>query len=367
MSFRSSTSSFRRSLLLGAVLVLGGGWAAERSEIEPVAFFGGWKLARKVRALEELERSRPVDVLAIGPSYVDTGFDARLFSERTGKAAFNLGIAGTDLYFQALLLRDFLLRTCAPEAIVWGIGDVPLTRRGISEQYVDSPAMRQLRQPLGRWLFDLERRLPHYRKRRLAEWCGWERSVPELPIDDFGLTRTAKVLGAASLEPAPETEEEASDEEDVGGAHRSNAIPAADIGQALACFEEAIRLARARGIAVYLVLTPYHESVFAHSNYRRDMLRGRYDAFRRRLTGIVRQHGVILVNLRSCAAVSPEAGFFFEPKHLNERGAAATTGILAQIFQGEPVQASWSTLPSPAELRALQEHAPPGAAPDTGK
>jgi hypothetical protein len=111
------------------------------------------------------------------------------------------------------------------------------------------------------------------------------------------------------------------------------------------------------------VLTPYHESVFAHSNYKRDMERGRYDLFRQRLTAIVREHGVTLVNLRSCADVSPEAGFFFEAKHLNEKGAAATTEILARIYQGEPVPESWSTLPSKAELLALERGAVDGRRP----
>jgi hypothetical protein len=109
MSFRSSTSSFRRSLALGCALFALVWAALELARFPRTAFWGGRKLAQKVVALEAFERTGPVDVFVVGPSFVDQGFDAARFTAVTGKRCFNLGVSGTDMYFQSLLVRELVL------------------------------------------------------------------------------------------------------------------------------------------------------------------------------------------------------------------------------------------------------------------
>ena len=73
--------------------------------------------------LRALDRAEDVEVLAIGSSLVDLGFDAARFSEVTGKTAYNAGVSGTDVVWQSRYLREVLIPTYAPEAVFWGIRD----------------------------------------------------------------------------------------------------------------------------------------------------------------------------------------------------------------------------------------------------
>ena len=189
MSFRSSTSSFRRSILLCALLLLLASWGFERSSVVPISYFGGSKLAAKYTQLHALDESANVQIIAMGPSYVDNGFDARLFTELTGKTTYNLGLPSTGIYTQSILIRHLLIPLFEPEAIVWGIGEAATIRSGINRQYLASPALERARWPLGAWVCELERRLPHLQKRRVREWLAILEEPPEGRMDGFGDTK----------------------------------------------------------------------------------------------------------------------------------------------------------------------------------
>lgn len=346
--------SLRRSLVLGALL-LGVAFALlARSSLPAVAYFGGKKLAEKHEKLAALEREHDVDVVFVGPSFVDQGIDAELFGRLTGETAFNLGVSGTDLYLQALYVRDVVIPVHRPRAILWGTRDSTLTRSAINYQYLRAPALEYAHSLLGARGFRLGLALPHFRKRRIEDWIALLRPGAET-LDAWGQTE----LASATRPPRDAAGAEGEDGEDGDGpaAQRSFLRDDFSVGleEARAVFADTLRFARERGVRVVFFLTPYHESVFARrTSYARLVLTGEFDEYYRWLTATLAAHDVPLVNLRHCAEVSTRPECFYDSRHLNAIGAAPTSEILARIHTGErAILDEWSGLPSRAELAAM--------------
>ena len=381
MYSRSSTSSFRRSLALGALtfaLVWG---AVEAAGLPRVAFYGGRKLADKFVRLEELERSGPVDVFVVGPSHIDQGFDAGRFGEVTGTRAFNMGVQGTDMYFQSILLRDVLLRPGpfggrAPKAVLWSLRDEVLTRSNINRQYVQSTVVSYATGPLGAWALELGPYLTQFHRRRLLDWfrelsssLRASVSAPEVgakaaelrtwlePLDAFGKTELSTLTRQerqATQDREDRDDEGGGDGAGAGGAPGTTRFMgqdyAVDLATAKAHVRETLRLLRARGIAVWFFFTPYFESVFARNSRQSEMLLlGENQPYYDWLTELAREFRSPLVDLHYCAGISGDPRFFFDTRHLTGPGSVPLGELVGELYSGKrPLPAAWSGAPAPA-------------------
>ncbi len=391
MSFRSSTSSFRRSLLLGT-LVCGLAWfAVEEVGLPRTAFYGGRKLAEKFVRLEALERIGPVDVFVIGPSHVDQGFDAGRFGAVTNTRAFNLGVMGTDMYFESVLLRDLLLRATplqdrTPKAVLLALRDETLTRSNINRQYLASPALSYAHGPAGRWALALGPYLPQFQRRRILDWChqfllatraagarpaGGEQARAEWQetLDEFGRTELSTLTrqrhAPAGEREDPDERDDSGGEGDAGEGGFLAADYAVDLATAEAHVAETLRLLRARGIQVWLFFTPYYQDVFGRaSKHARMVLTGQNAAYYTWVAKLAREFDLPVVDLRYCAEISGEPRFFYDTRHLNNPGSVPLAQLMGELFSGKrAVPALWSGAPAPAQFQAIlgkreREHVP---------
>jgi len=379
MSFRSCTSSFRRSLALGALACALAWGVVDSAGLPRVAFYGGRKLADKFAHLEALERDGPVDVLVIGPSYIDQGFDAERFGQVAGVRAYNFGVQGTDMYLQSILLRQMLLLGRTPKAVLWGLRDEVLTRSNIDRQYLGSSAVNYATGPGGSVAYSLARHLPQFQRRRMMDWArelsmgvrhwSWDTSRGEKrvelrdwmePLDAFGRTQLM-TLQRMQRVAAHEREDAGDDEEDVAPAASGTGTRfmsqdySTDIDAAKAHVAETLRLLRARGVKVWLFLTPYYELVLArNSKYSEQILTGANQAYFDWLAGLSAEFDAPLVDLHYCAEISGEPHYFFDTRHLNGPGAAPLGALMGELYAGKrPIPAAWSGVPAPAELEHM--------------
>lgn len=359
MSFRSSTSSSRRALALGALTCALAWGAVEVAPLPRTAFYGGRKLAQKFVCLDELERSGPLEVLVIGPSYVDQGFDAGRFGAVADVRAINLGVPGTDMYFQSLLLRDVLLqgrlRENPPKAVLWGLRDEVLTRSNINRQYLDSAALRCATGPGGPWALRAAQYLPQFQRRRLLDWVRelsssfrrleWESATDarraELrswmePLDAFGRTQLS-----ALTRQEPQSAREREDGNDEDGPARGDTgflgqNYSTDLDTARAHVRETLRRLHARGIAVWFFFTPYYESVLERSSkHAEQVLTGQFQEYHDWLNGLAAEFGATLVDLRYCAEISGEQRFFYDSRHLNTPGSEPLGALMGELYSGK--------------------------------
>lgn len=352
MSFRSSTSSSRRSLALGSLLIAGLWALIDASTLPRTAYHGGETLARKWRKLEALERTGPVDVFVIGASHVDRGFDAASFGEASGKRAFNLGVAGTDLYFQSLLVRALLQSGRRPEAIIWCFLDTVQWNTSINLQYLAAPAMagaRGERRALGA----LEPHLPQFQRLRLRDWYAELAGAAANSVDDHGLLQD-------SPKAAPG---DGSDHEDPRDAPRMSVGRdyGLDAGAVRAHVRETIALATDAGTRVWLVFTPYRESVFARESPRiRLLLAGGQDGFFDWRRELARELGLSILDLRLWPEISDDARLFGDETHLNNEGARRLGQLCAEFYSGRrPLPEPGRGGPPALELERAFGHAPP--------
>lgn len=389
MYSRSSTSSFSRALILGATLFALAWGAVEAADLPRTSFYGGRALAEKFVRLEAMERAGPVEVLIVGPSYVDQGFDAGRFGAASGTRAFNMGVSGTDMYFQSILLRDMLLLERAPKAVLWALRDEVLTRSNINRQYLAAAAVRWATGPAGRWAFTLGQHLPQYHRRRAMDWLrecspalrrmtweaarGDERAALRAwmePLDEFGRTELAartrqeRVAERDVVErDVPERDViERNDEDEAGTATGTVGTTrfmsqdySIDLATAKTHVLETLRLLRARGIAVWFFFTPYYESVIArHTKHAELVLTGQNEVYFAWLAGLCAESGAPLIDLRYCAEISGEPRYFFDTRHLNAPGAVPLGELLGELYSGRrPVPAAWSGAPAPAQLEFM--------------
>jgi hypothetical protein len=382
MSYRSSTSSFRRSLVLGALLCALAWTAVEAADLPRTGFYAGRKVAEKFVRLAQLERQGPVDVFILGPSYVDQAFDAGHFGRVTGTRAFNMGVQGTDIYYQSILLRQMLLLERAPAAILWSMREDVATRSNINRQYVGSAAVAYATGPGGRWAYTLGQILPQFHRRRLMDWVRelsvpmrrftWESARGDAraslrswiePLDEFGRTQLfATSRQGRRRDRADGAEREAADD----GAEEDTAAPpgstrfmtqdfSIDIPTAKAHVVETLRLLRARGIAVWFFFTPYYESVLARSSKHSELLltgaNEHYYAWLRELSA---EFEIPIVDLRYCAEITNDARFFFDSRHLNNDGAIPLAEIMGEIYSGKrPLPEVWNGVPSRAQYEYI--------------
>ncbi len=340
MSFRSSTSSFRRSLVLGAALGALFAFAVDRAPWPSTAYFGGPRLAEKHERIEALLRKGTVPVMTVGASYLDQGFDARHFTELTGVTACNMAVAGTDNYQQALYVRHVLVPLYAPELIFWSVGgDGVRGHTAINQQYLDSEAMRRALWPAGHLLVDLEHRLPHAKKRRLIDWFV-ERDTGRDPdtVDEYGLTVTSTdqrpARGPKARGRRMDYESEVTEDE------------------ARVVFEDTLRYCKEQGVRVVMVRPPYLAGTYGRDSlYVEKALTGQYAPYYEWWNETLARYDVPVLNVRYCE-ISENPRMFFDSKHLNSLGAVPMAEILADYYRTGEIPERWRGILSRAEIEA---------------
>ena len=346
----TARARFRLSLVLGAGLLLLAQIGAELAPVEPAAYFGGWRLARKFEVARALGT---VEVLAVGSSHADTDFDAEEFARVSGRRACNFGVGATDLYVQSVLVRDVLVPMLAPATIFWALPDTPLLDRPEAQQYRDAPFLSRARLPQGYRIVALESRLAYQRKRRLRDWIADLADPPGAVVDRFGQTRLHHQIELGPREGATAAGLSA-DAEDAGAIELSEAEREARIEETYRVFAQALDSARAHGVRVVGLLTPYHASAFEPgAAYRTKMLSGRFEVFRARSVRTLREHGATFVNWRWLTGISEQDGLFADYQHLNADGARALVPFLVRAADGRDLPDEWSRLATSDERRLL--------------
>jgi hypothetical protein len=364
MSSPSSTSSSRKGLLLGTLVFAAAWLTLERLELPRTGYFGGRKLAEKLVLLEARERDGPIEVFVVGPSFVDQGFDAGLFARETGRTAFNLGVSGTDMVVQSMIVRDHVLPR-RPRTILWALRDSLLSSSKINQQYLRSPALAREGGPLGALRAGVERRLPTTLRRRALDWWREAFAEPEEPLDEHGRTRLATATRAefralrAAAEGAVDPGTDVGLEDGPGDEGAADALPADELERELAPaeahVEETLRRARALGIEVWLLMTPYPAQVFRRHTPHAQLFLGEanlpyYDWLARLGTDF----GARLLDLRYCAEISPRRELFYDGMHLNTAGSEALAHVVAELTSGRrAVPAEWLGFPASAERDAV--------------
>ncbi|HED65325.1 MAG TPA: hypothetical protein ENJ09_07200 [Planctomycetes bacterium] len=345
MSSRSSTSSsstLRRSIAFGALLLALGTLVVDRAPLPAIGFFGGEKLAEKELRLERVLEEGPVEVLAVGSSLVDLGFDAAHFTEISGRSAFNMGVSGTDTYWQSLYLREVLVPRLHPKVVLFGFRDSTRTKSAINRQYLAAPVLRDAELPGGEVLAHIASRLPQYRKRRLLDWLFPDRGRRGKDrVDERGMTITAELH-------RPKVEG------DPAERHRMYDDYAVSAETARSTFEDTLRFLREENIQVVVFLTPYLATTFRRgSTYTRETLTSGPDDFPAWLTRVTSEANVPLVNLRYANGLSTDASLFFDSKHVNQLGAKPLAELLARVVETGVAPPEYAANPSPAEIAAM--------------
>jgi hypothetical protein len=336
---------FRTSLALGFGLLALTQLGLFFSGLEAVGYFGGWRLAKKFELARALG---PVEILALGASHADTGFDAELVTRASGRVACNFGVGSTDLYVQSVLFSEVLLPLLEPRTVVWALADKPFLTLPQSLQYRAAPVLARARLPGGHRLVAIESGLAHEKKRRLGAWLDVLGGRSESVLDRYGQTELAETMTSASAAGGASGPEEA---EPAPSLAEREAL----VAEAYRAFEHALEAARARGIRVLGVLMPHHASAFAHgSGYRARAALPQFEAFRQRTAKLLEAHGGVFVNLRFAPGLSEDDALFSDYQHLTAAGAARLAELLLPLLEGAEVPAEWRALVTNHERRALQ-------------
>ena len=122
MRRRFFISNFRKSLLLG-VVILCAAWAAVIWFDAPSpTFFGNRVVAQKYGDLWHLKRDTDVEVVVVGHSHAAVGLNPSELQRHLGVTTYNLAIPSTDLRVQSAIVRDFAIPSVQPRTILWHIG-----------------------------------------------------------------------------------------------------------------------------------------------------------------------------------------------------------------------------------------------------
>ncbi len=367
MPLRSSLARFRSSLALGAVLLLGAwGWV-ESAALPRTAYFGGRRLAEKWVRLEQFEREGPVEVLLVGASQFDQGIDARRFTEVAGQRAFNLGIAGTDTYFQSVLLRQILATGRRPRTVIWALFDTTLRSSDINRQYLGAPSLAFLDGLGGVRAFELAMHLPQFHRRRVLDWARELAGTQPEPVDAHGrawLATEVHPLGQYPDESGERPERGSEGLEDLEEAFvpaPAPSPPEVGLPEARAHVEATLRLLQQAEVEVWLVFTPMMQFVLQRdSPHAWRLLTRSRQGHSEWIEALAREHGFELLDLHACAGISERSELFYDHTHLNGAGSLRLGELLGELHSGRrPIPEDWRGLPSRAHHLAILGHEPP--------
>lgn len=111
--------------------------------------WGSSNLDDKIEAVLDLQGTG-LDVVFLGSSAVNRGFDANLFTDLTGATAFNAGVDASSPRLMEVLLEEVVLPTLDPDVVVIGLtsrafNDNALTQQEILDRYLNSVGRAEFR------------------------------------------------------------------------------------------------------------------------------------------------------------------------------------------------------------------------------
>jgi len=391
MPFRSFTSNSRRSLALGAALVLAVQAVFWRLQLPSPTCFGLDELGQRYAQVERFLDDGPIDGVVIGHSYMQNGVDPAVLSERTGMRWFSFAIGGTDLEMQTTLLRDFVLPRLRPKVVLMHLGPEDLQdhqlNRSIGILRSDGFAVQRL--PLGARLVSWMKDLLPYQKRALLQWVETivQPEDPRYRPDGFmdvelvyNPTMKRQRGGVETDPPSPEYAARTAiwrfPLEDVLKpvfVPRRNDRTPEGVAAAKATVVEAFERAREDGVRLVGVVTPITRwSYYPGLPYARDLVGAEFAAFAAWMDPLIERYGIEHANWGYYPPISDLDRLYYNRKHLNAWGAQVFSDLVARtlLLHELPLPPEHAGLVSPAQLaivRELEGARHEAAAPDEGE
>ncbi len=307
-------------IALVAILVLG---EAGARILEPrfpsIPSWGSDDLDEKAQAMVELEGTG-ADVVFMGSSAVNRGFDSELFADVTGLSAFNAAIDGSSPRLLEVFIEEVVEPTLDPDVVIIGLtsrafNDNALTQQELFDVYLNSEGRADF---LG--TASVKQRLEMF----AARYSAFLRLRPSL--------RNPKQLLDAIRGGNPDSPPEIADppyEVNELWATRMADRSLADyeIGDVeLGALARTVDRLKAEGVKVVLVDLPVVEDDWAalHPNGVADI-----NAFHEALAAFAAEHAVDLVDTWEETWPVDQ---FRDPVHLNQVGQARLTRLLADYL-----------------------------------
>lgn len=321
MQSPSSTSSFSRVATVFA-LALGVFQLLLAAIGTPSEFFHSELTAWQYEKARRLDRESGIDLIAMGNSQINVGFDAALFREWSGLESFNFALDGADVIAQATYLREIVVPSFRPTRVLWGISPRDLNANPDYREHtnhdriLEGIALRTAALPQGWRVIPLVKDLLPFHRRSWTDWCAffWHRiGGGRRPLDDRGFrARTGHYQ--------PEPFRQASS----GFYYEAIFSP-----EWLATLEETFEELRERGVDLRVVTAPVHHNTL-----------GMFDPVKLdqaiRHIGVIADHeGIPYRNWMEHAEFA-DAALYHDAIHLNTRGAERFTRMLAEEFSGSP-------------------------------
>ena len=361
MRRRFFISNFRKSLLLGAVILCAVWAAVIWLDAPSPTFFGNRVVAQKYADLWRLERNANVELVVVGHSHAAVGLNPSELHRESGLTTYNLAIPSTDLRVQSAMVRDFAVPLVQPRTILWHIGPRLRTVFENQRQILNSPAFQLQRSGGWRYLLRPARWWFPYQKRSVVGWLEAITNPRDRRYDRLGFVAAHATYRATAPDPSLER---------LRRRRRGwrfplhPAVPLADRSRnrrllsnsewedLWSQFASALDAADAAGIRVWLYSSPQHQDNYRPGGPLAALIRE--DPPReevQRLTRMLQDRALPFANLRYYPPISDHDRFFFDATHLNRQGAIDLTRLIAATLFADP-----STIPSaPPEVFSSKE------------
>jgi lysophospholipase L1-like esterase len=311
-----------RLAVIALVAVLALGEAGARI-LEPrfpsIASWGSDDLDEKAQAMVELEGTG-ADVVFMGSSAVNRGFDDELFADVTGLSAFNAAIDGSSPRLLEVFIEEVVEPTLNPDVVIIGLtsrafNDNALTQQELFELYLNSDGRAE-------WLgsASAKQRLETF----AAQYSAFLRVRPFLRNPK----QLLDAIRGVNPDPAPETTDPPYEVNELWATRMADrSLTAYEIGDVeLGALARTVDRLAAEGVKVVLVDLPVVEDDWAalHPNGVADI-----NAFHEALAAFAAERAVDLVDTWEETWPVDQ---FRDPVHLNQVGQARLTRLLADYL-----------------------------------
>lgn len=311
-----------RLAVIALVAVLALGEAGARI-LEPrfpsVASWGSDDLDEKAQAMVDLEGTG-ANVVFMGSSAVNRGFDSGLFAEVTGLTAFNAGVDGSSPRLLEVLIKEVVEPTLHPDVVIIGLtsrafNDNALTQKELFDLYLNSNGRAE-------WLGSASVKV---RLETLAaRYSAFVRLRPFLRNP----RQLADAIRGVNPDPEPETTDPSYEVNELWATNMAvNSLADYEIGDVeLGALARTVDRLKTEGVKVVLVDLPVVEEDWAalHPNGVADI-----NAFHEALAAFAAEHAVDLVDTWEETWPVDQ---FRDPVHLNLVGQARLTRLLADYL-----------------------------------
>ena len=303
-----------------AVLVLGeAGARILEPRLPSVASWGSEDLDEKAQAMLDLEGTG-ADVVFMGSSAVNRGFDSELLADVTGLTAFNAAVDGSSPRLFEVFIKEVVGPTLHPQVVIIGLtsrafNDNALTQQELFELYLNSEGRAE-------WLgtASIKQRLETF----AARYSAFLRVRPFLRNPK----QLLDAIRGLNPDPAPETTDPPYEINQIWADQMATrSLTDYEIGDVeLGALARTVDRLAAEGVKVVLVDLPVVENDWAalHPNGVADI-----NAFHEALAAFAAEHAVDLVDTWEETWPIDQ---FRDPVHLNLVGQARLTRLLADYL-----------------------------------